>query len=68
MAALLLKGSTWLYAGETTAPVLNPGCGNSKTGDFWAVLRDDRGKTGPHRLVPCLTPVPAAKGMPPAKA
>ncbi|MGS4967152.1 IS66 family transposase, partial [Marivita sp. MB-28] len=43
MAALLKQGSTRLYVNETTAPVLDPGRGKTKTGYFWAVLRDDRG-------------------------
>ena len=47
MAMLLLKGSTRLYVDETTAPVLDPGRGKTKTGYFWAVLRDDRGWNGP---------------------
>jgi transposase len=46
MAAMLLKGSTRLYVDETTAPVLDPGRGKTKTGYFWAVLRDDRGWSG----------------------
>ena len=32
---------------ETTAPVLDPGRGKTKTGHLWAVLRDDRGWNGP---------------------
>lgn len=47
MAKVLLKGSTRLYVDETTAPVLDPGRGKTKTGYFWAVLRDDRGWNGP---------------------
>ena len=47
MAKLLLKDSTRLYVDETTAPVLDPGRGKTKTGYFWAVLRDDRGWNGP---------------------
>ena len=31
---------------ETTAPVLDPGRGRTKTGYLWAVLRDDRGWNG----------------------
>ena len=46
MAMVLLKGSTRLYVDETTAPVLDPGRGKTKTGYFWAVLRDDRGWSG----------------------
>ena len=47
MAKLLLTGSTRLYVDETTAPVLDPGRGKTKTGYFWAMLRDDRGWSGP---------------------
>lgn len=46
MAMVLLKGSTRLYVDETAAPVLDPGRGKTKTGYFWAVLRDDRGWSG----------------------
>jgi hypothetical protein len=37
-----LKGSTRLFADETTAPVLDPGRGRTKTGQLWAYARDDR--------------------------
>ena len=47
MAEQLLMGSTRLYVDETTAPVLDPGRGKTKTGYLWAVLRDDRGWNGP---------------------
>lgn len=46
MAKQLLAGSTRLYVDETTAPVLDPGRGKTKTGYLWAVLRDDRGWNG----------------------
>lgn len=42
MAKRLLSESTRLYVDETTAPVLGPGRGKTKTGYLWAVLRDDR--------------------------
>ncbi len=47
MAVLLKTDSTRLYVDETTAPVLDPGHGRTKTGYLWAVLRDDRGWGGP---------------------
>ena len=47
MAVLLKQGGTRLYVDETTAPVLDPGRGKTKTGYLWAVLRDDRGWNGP---------------------
>lgn len=37
-----LKGSSKLFADETTAPVLDPGRGRTKTGQLWAYARDDR--------------------------
>ena len=47
MARCLMAESTRLYVDETTAPVLDPGRGKTKTGYLWAVLRDDRGWNGP---------------------
>ncbi|CAN7586659.1 IS66 family transposase [Pararhizobium sp. LjRoot238] len=46
MAMILKQGSSRLYVDETTAPVLDPGRGKTKTGYLWAVLRDDRGWNG----------------------
>lgn len=46
MAKRLIVDSTRLYVDETTAPVLDPGKGKTKTGYLWAVLRDDRGWGG----------------------
>ena len=37
-----LKGSGKLFADETTAPVLDPGRGRTKTGQLFAYARDDR--------------------------
>ena len=37
-----LRGSAKLFADETTAPVLDPGRGRTKTGQLWAYARDDR--------------------------
>jgi len=42
-----LKGSGKLFADETTAPVLDPGRGRTKTGQLWAYARDDRAWGGP---------------------
>ncbi len=36
-----LKTSTKLFMDETTAPVLDPGRGKTKTGYLWALARDD---------------------------
>ncbi len=40
--AELLKHSSKLFMDETTAPVLDPGRGRTKTGYLWTMLRDDR--------------------------
>ena len=37
-----LKSSTKLFLDETTARVLDPGRGTTKTGDLWALAHDDR--------------------------
>jgi transposase len=37
-----LRQSERLFADETTAPVLDPGRGRTKTGQLWAYARDDR--------------------------
>jgi transposase len=41
-----LLGSSRLFVDETRAPVLDPGRGRTKTGYFWAIVRDDRGCGG----------------------
>jgi transposase len=41
-----LKASGKLFMDETTAPVLDPGRGKTKTGYLWALARDDRGWGG----------------------
>jgi transposase len=37
-----VKGAVRLFADETTAPVLDPGRGRTKTGQLWAYAADDR--------------------------
>ena len=37
-----MRRSERLFADETTAPVLDPGRGRTKTGQLWAYARDDR--------------------------
>ena len=37
-----IRRSTKIFADETTAPVLDPGRGRTKTGQLWAYARDDR--------------------------
>jgi hypothetical protein len=44
--AAILKTTTKLFMDETTAPVLDPGRGKTKTGYLWALARDDRGWGG----------------------
>ncbi len=46
LRAKLLQSSK-LCIDETTAPVLDPGQGKTKTGYFWAISRDDRPWNGP---------------------
>jgi transposase len=41
-----LLSSSRLFVDETRAPVLDPGRGRTKTGYFWAIVRDDRGWGG----------------------
>jgi len=55
---LKLKSSTRLFADETTAPVLDPGRGRTKTGQLWAYARDDRpwGGTDPPGVVYVYAP------------
>ena len=51
--AEVLKRSGKLFMDETTAPVLDPGRGKTKTGYLWALARDDRpfGGTDPPAVV-----------------
>jgi hypothetical protein len=48
-ALAALKGSAKLFADETTAPVLDPGCGRTKLGQLWACMGDDRPWGAPTR-------------------
>jgi transposase len=54
-----LRSSTKLFADETTAPVLDPGRGRTKTGQLWAYARDDRpwGGTAPPAVAYVYAPV-----------
>jgi transposase len=51
-------GSAKLFVDETTAPVLDPGRGRTKTGYFWAIARDDRpwGGNDPQAVVYTYAP------------
>ncbi len=53
-----LKASPKLFADETTAPVLDPGRGRTKTGQLFAYARDDRpwGGTDPPGVVYVYAP------------
>jgi transposase len=42
----MVLASGRVFADETPVPVLDPGRGQTKTGYFWAVARDDRGWDG----------------------
>src|SRR6187549_3284189 len=45
-----VMGSTRIFADDTTLPVLDPGCGRTKTGRWWGYAIDDRpwgGETPP---------------------
>lgn len=54
----ILRASPKLFADETTAPVLDPGRGRTKTGQLWAYARDDRpwGGTDPPAVVYVYAP------------
>ena len=57
-----LKRSTKLFMDETTAPVLDPGRGTTKTGYLWALAHDDRawaGMTRPAWSIPMPPADPA---------
>ena len=58
-----LKQSTKLFMDETTAPVLDPGRGKTKTGYLWALARDDRpwGGSAPPGVVFTYAPSRAGK-------
>jgi transposase len=55
-----LKASPKLFADETTAPVLDPGRGRTKTGQLWTYARDDsppwRARPAGRRLCLCSRP------------
>jgi transposase len=62
----VLKASTRLFADETTAPVLDPGRGRTKTGQLWAYARDDRPWGGPQPPGVAFVYAPDRKGERPA--
>ena len=62
----VLKASTKLFADETTAPVLDPGRGRTKTGQLWAYARDDRPWGGAEPPGVAFVYAPDRKGERPA--
>ncbi|MET4222642.1 transposase [Bradyrhizobium sp. LB14.3] len=62
-----LKGSTKLFADETTATVLNPGRGKTKTGRLWAYARDDHpsGDADPPGVAYVYAPIARRSGRSP---
>jgi transposase len=57
-----LKASTKLFMDETTAPVLDPGRGRTRTGFIWALTRDDRRWSGPEPAITVFTYAPGRGG------
>jgi len=45
-----LKAADRIFMDETRAPVLDPGRRTTKTGWFWAIVSDDRGRGGVHAV------------------
>ena len=60
-----LRSSTKLFADETTAPVLDPGRGRTKTGQLWAYARDDRPWGGTDPPAVAYVYAPDRKGLQP---
>ena len=56
-----LKGSTKLFADETTAPVLDPGRGKTKTGQLWATHATIAPGVAPTRLAWRMSTPPIAR-------
>lgn len=51
-----------LFMDETTAPVLDPGRGQTKKNYFWAIVSDDRGHGGPSPPIVLFRYVPGRSG------
>jgi transposase len=60
-----LKASSKLFADETTAPVLDPGRGQTKTGQLFAYARDDRPWSGPDPPIIAYVYAPVRKAARP---
>ncbi len=57
-----LAAADRLFMDETTAPVLDPGRGQTKKGFFWAIASDDRGHGGPNPPVVLFRYAPGRGG------
>ena len=57
-------GADRLFMDETTAPVLDPGRGQTKKGFFWAIVSDDRGHGGPSPPIVLFRLCPRARRCP----
>ena len=57
-----LASAERIFMDETTAPVLDPGRGQTKKGFFWAIACDDRGHSGPSPPVVLFKYAPGRSG------
>ena len=57
-----LERADCLFMDETTAPVLDPGRGQTKKGYFWAIVSDDRGHSGPSPPIVLFRYAPGRSG------
>jgi transposase len=57
-----LAAADRLFMDETTAPVLDPGRGQTKKGFFWAIASDDRGYSGPSPPIVLFNYAPGRSG------
>jgi len=57
-----LERADRLFMDETTAPVLDPGRGQTKKGYFWAIVSDDRGHSGPSPPIVLFRYAPGRSG------
>ena len=57
-----LASAERIFMDETTAPVLDPGRGQTKKGFFWAIASNDRGHSGPSPPVVLFKYAPGRSG------
>src|SRR5215813_14857761 len=57
-----LSAADRLFMDETTAPVLDPGRGQTKKGFFWTIAADDRGYSGPSPPIVLFNYAPGRSG------